>query len=234
MAIRGICYRLRRRKSRACAGTARPYIRGMARRRSQAPDPTPVRPAAREAGAGYLTGQLLVAMPCLTEPPFAGSVIYLCAHNAEGAMGIVVNQGLEQPGFDDLLQQLDIEPVPPARRIALCAGGPVDAARGFVLHSGDWNGDGSLRVDDDVTLTASRDILKVIAAGGGPREGVLALGYTGWGAGQLEREFQQNAWLSVPARPALLFGARHGGKWREALATLKIDPLALSGVAGRA
>ena len=185
-------------------------------------------------GLGFLTGQMLIAMPGLTSPPFAQSVIYLCAHTAEGAMGIVLNRPLASPSFDDLLRQLDIAPTPPARRIRLCSGGPVDNARGFVLHTADWTGDGSLRVDDAVALTASLDVLKAIAGGGGPKEGLLALGYAGWGAGQLEAEIVQNSWLSVPADLGLVFDAGHDSKWRRALGLLKIDPLLLSSVAGRA
>ncbi len=177
---------------------------------------------------------MLIAMPGLTSPPFAQSVIYLCAHTPEGAMGIVLNRPLASPTFDDLLRQLDIAPTPPARRIRLCSGGPVDNARGFVLHTADWTGDGSLRVDDGVALTASLDVLKAIAGGGGPKEGLLALGYAGWGAGQLEAEIAQNSWLSVPADLGLVFDAGHDSKWRRALGLLKIDPLLLSSVAGRA
>lgn len=183
---------------------------------------------------GRLTGQLLIAMPAMDTPHFAQTVIYLCAHTAEGAMGIVLNRPLASPSFDDLLQQLDIEPAPPARRIDLFRGGPVDSARGFVLHSADWTGDGSLLVEDSVALTASLDVLKAIAEGGGPARGLLALGYAGWGPGQLDQELQDNAWLTAPANEALLFDSDHDTKWRRAMATLKIDPLLLSGVAGHA
>lgn len=186
------------------------------------------------SGAGFLTGQLLIAMPTMADPRFAQSVIFVCAHTPEGAMGIVLNRPLEQPSFDDLLRQLDVAPVPPARRIRLCSGGPVDNARGFVLHTADWTGDGSLRVDDAMALTASLDILKAIASGGGPREGILALGYAGWGPGQLDAEIQQNAWLSAPPTVALVFDGDSDTKWRRALASLKIDPLLLSGNAGHA
>ncbi len=181
-----------------------------------------------------LTGQVLIAMPSMLDPRFSQSVIYMCAHTAEGAMGIVVNRPLVAPTFVDLLKQLGVDPVPPARSIRLCQGGPVDNARGFVLHTSDWTGDGSLRVDDGMALTASLDILKAIAAGGGPSQGVLALGYAGWGPGQLDQEMQQNAWLSAPADPSLLFDDDHETKWRRALASLKIDPLLLSTAAGRA
>jgi putative transcriptional regulator len=182
----------------------------------------------------HLTGQLLIAMPAMSTPVFAQSVIYLCAHTDDGAMGIVLTQPLEQPSFDDLLRQLGVEPVPPLRRIRLYNGGPVDNARGFVLHTADWTGDGSLVVDETIALTASLDILKAIADGGGPKRGLLALGYAGWGPGQLDSEMQQNAWLSAPASPDLVFDLNHETKWRRALASLKIDPLLLSGDAGHA
>lgn len=184
--------------------------------------------------AGFLTGQLLIAMPAMADPRFAQTVIYVCAHTGDGAMGLVLNRPLVRPTFDDLLRQLEIAPVPPARQIRLCAGGPVDNARGFVLHTTDWTGEGSLRVNDALALTASLDVLKVIAAGGGPREGLLALGYAGWGPGQLDAEIQQNAWLSAPADETLLFDSNHDTKWRRAMATLRVDPALLSSVAGRA
>lgn len=181
-----------------------------------------------------LTGQLLIAMPAMDDPNFAHSVILLCAHTDEGAMGIVLNQPLAKPSFDALLAQLDVEPVPPARQIQLCQGGPVDHGRGFVLHTSDWTSDGSLRVDDRLSLTASLDVLQEIAQGGGPKEGLLALGYSSWGPGQLDREMQENVWLSAPAKLELLFDPDHETKWRRALAILRVDPLLLSSVAGRA
>jgi putative transcriptional regulator len=186
------------------------------------------------AEAGRLTGQVLIAMPAMADTRFAQCVIYVCAHTDDGAMGIVVNRPLASPSFADLLQQLSVDPVPPARSIRLCQGGPVDHARGFVLHTADWTGDGSLRVDDATALTASLDILKAIAAGGGPAQGMLALGYAGWGPGQLEQEMAQNAWLCAPADAALLFDDDHQTKWRRALAKLRVDPALLSTFAGRA
>ncbi len=187
-----------------------------------------------DAAEVSLTGQVLIAMPMMADPRFAQSVIYLCAHTSEGAMGIVVNRPIASPSFADLLGQLNVEPAPPARSIRLCNGGPVDNARGFVLHTTDWTGDGSLKVDETLALTASLDILKAIAGGGGPSQGVLALGYAGWGPGQLDSEIQQNAWLSAPADLGILFDPEHETKWRRALAKLRIDPLLLSGVAGHA
>ena len=182
----------------------------------------------------WLTGQLLIAMPAMEDPRFAQSVIYVCAHTAEGAMGLVLNRPIQRPSFDDLLKQLEVAPAPPARRISLCQGGPVDNARGFVLHTSDWTGEGSLKVNESLALTASLDVLKAIAEGGGPRAGLLALGYAGWGPGQLDAEIQQNAWLSVPADETLVFDDEHETKWRRALAVLHIDPLLLSGAAGHA
>jgi putative transcriptional regulator len=194
---------------------------------------TTITPASPEP-SNFLTGQLLVAMPTMGDPRFATSVIYVCAHTSDGAMGLVVNRPIVKPSFDDLLRQLEVEPLPPARRIRLCSGGPVDNARGFVLHTADWTGEGSLKVNDELALTASLDVLKAIAEGGGPREGLLALGYAGWGPGQLDTELQQNAWLSVPADEPLVFGDDYDSKWRRALAKLNIDPLLLSGAAGHA
>lgn len=182
----------------------------------------------------YLTGQLLIAMPAMADPRFTHSVIYMCAHTPDGAMGLVLNRPIVKPTFDDLLKQLQVAPLPPVRQIKLCAGGPVENARGFVLHTNDWTGEGSLQVDKTMALTASLDVLKVIAEGGGPRECVLALGYAGWGPGQLDEEFQQNAWLSAPADETLLFDDGHDTKWRRALAKLHIDPLLLSHTAGHA
>jgi putative transcriptional regulator len=192
------------------------------------------KPADEPGDADFLTGHLLIAMPTMEDPRFAHSVIYLCAHTPEGAMGLVLNRPLQKPKFDDLLRQLEVAPVPPARRIRLCQGGPMDNARGFVLHTTDWTGEGSLRVNDAVALTASLDVLKAIAEGNGPREGILALGYAGWGPGQLDAEIQQNAWLSVQADETIVFDGDHDTKWRRALAKLHIDPLLLSGAVGHA
>jgi len=190
--------------------------------------------AASKRDEHRLTGQLLIAMPTMSDKRFAQSVIYLCAHTEDGAMGLVLNRPLASPTFEDLLRQLDVTPTPPARRIALCDGGPVDGARGFVLHTADWTGDGSLRVDESVALTASLDVLKAIAAGDGPRAGLLALGYASWVAGQLDAEVQSNAWLTAPASLELIFDDDHSTKWRRAFASLHVDPALLSGVAGHA
>jgi putative transcriptional regulator len=203
------------------------------RRRSRRGVPKPWSSAA-ETSETSLVGQVLIAMPSLTDPRFAHSVIYLCAHTPDGAMGIVLNRPVEKPTFSELLQQLEVGPVPPARSIRMCGGGPVDGARGFVLHSTDWNGEGSMRIDDGTALTASLDVLKAIAAGGGPEDCILALGYAGWGAGQLDAEIKQNTWLTAAPGRELLFDADHATKWRRAMASLKVNPMLLSSAAGRA
>jgi putative transcriptional regulator len=184
--------------------------------------------------ADRLTGQILVAMPSLTDPNFAQSVILVCAHSADGAMGIILNRALERPSFEGLLQQLDIAPVPPQREIRLCAGGPVENVRGFVLHTSDWMVENTLRVDEGLGLTTSLDVLKAVAEGQGPRECLLALGYAGWGPGQLDAEFGNNSWLSVPADEALVFDADNETRWRRAMQKLHVDPALLSPTAGHA
>ncbi len=182
----------------------------------------------------FLTGQMLIAMPGMQDMRFEHTVVYLCAHSPEGAMGIVLNRPVNRPSFSELLQQLKMQETPTTRTLHLCIGGPVENARGFVLHTSDWTAEGTLHVDEDTSLTANLDILKALAAGGGPRRGMLALGYAGWGPGQLDDEIQQNAWLSVPADDAIMYDADHGTKWQRALAKLKIDPMLLSSTAGHA
>lgn len=184
--------------------------------------------------AAWLTGQLLIAMPSLRDANFAQSVICLCVHSEDGAMGIVLNKPLQRLTFDALLKQLGVAPVPPARSIRMLSGGPVDGGRGFVLHSGEWSTEGSMAVDAQTRLTSSIEVLKAIAEGGGPRECVLALGYASWGPGQLEEEIGANVWLSVTPDETLLYDTKPELAWRSALAKLKVDPLLLSAAAGRA
>ena len=182
----------------------------------------------------YLVGQLLVAMPSMQDPRFAKSVIYMCAHNAEGAMGLVVNRTFESLTFPDLLEQLEIETTPRTERISVHFGGPVETGRGFVLHSPEYLQDGSLVVDSGFALTATVDILKDIAKGAGPRRCLLALGYAGWGPGQLDSEIKANGWLSVAADDDLVFDDTPDTKWERAMAKIGIDPRMLSGFAGHA
>ena len=172
-------------------------------------------------------------MPHMDDARFARSVVYLCAHSGEGAMGIVVNRTLESVSFPDLLQQLSIEP-----EIAIDApvhfGGPVESSRGFVLHSADVLQDASLKINEEFALTATLDMLRAIAGGRGPRQHVLALGYAGWGAGQLDAEIQANGWLLVPADQGLVFEGDNDEKWTRALAKLGVDCSVLSTQAGHA
>jgi putative transcriptional regulator len=183
---------------------------------------------------GWLTGQMLIAMPSMSDPRFAQSVIFICAHTADGAMGVLLNRPLRKLKFGDLLGQLGVEPNPPKREIRLGTGGPVDESRGFVLHSADWSAEGSLEVDGTHVLTANLEVLQAIASGGGPERGLLLLGYAGWEAGQLDMEMRQNAWLSAAPDDAIMFDANHETKWQRALAKLHIDPGMLSGTAGQA
>jgi putative transcriptional regulator len=193
-------------------------------------------------GRGYLDGQILIAMPVMDDPRFERSVIYLCAHSPEGAMGIIVNRPAGSIDFPGLLVQLDI--IKKAEQIKLpenaesmkvLRGGPVETGRGFVLHSSDFFiEDATLQIDDGICLTATVDILKAIAKGSGPKHAILALGYAGWAAGQLENEIQHNGWLHCAADPDLIFGADADEKYLRALRKIGIDPGMLSTNAGHA
>jgi putative transcriptional regulator len=188
----------------------------------------------QDRNAGFLTGHILISMPAMADPRFAQSVIYLCAHTSDGAMGIVLNRPVLRPAFTELLAQLSVEPNPPRRIVPMCAGGPVEAGRGFMLHTADWTDESSLLVTDLIAVTASLGVLRLVAAGDGPRECLLALGYAGWGPGQLDREIQANAWLSVDPDEMIVFDNEYATKWRRALAKLNVDPLLLSDMAGHA
>ncbi len=181
-----------------------------------------------------LTGQLLVAMPSMSDSRFEKAVIYVCAHNEEGAMGLVINKLIESLTFTELMEQLNLDTGSLGEEIRVHFGGPVEIGRGFVLHSSDYMQDASLPVNEDVALTATVDILKQIAGGGGPRRSLLALGYAGWGPGQLDSEIQENGWLTVDADEGLLFGEDLDVKWEKAIGKLGFDPSSLSGQAGRA
>lgn len=184
--------------------------------------------------SGYLAGQCLVAMPAMSDPRFSRTVVYLCAHSSEGAMGLVINRTLDQITFPDLLDQLDIPTTPACDRIEVHFGGPVESGRGFVLHSPDYVLDATMAVTDGLSLTATVDVLRAIAAGGGPDQRLLALGYAGWGAGQLDEELRDNVWLTVPAEPDLIFDADHDSKWERAMALIGAEAHNLSGIAGHA
>lgn len=191
---------------------------------------------------GYLDGQFIIAMPSLNEGPFARSVVYVCAHSADGAMGIAINQPAKQITFRDLLVQLGIIPQGPeirlpgrAGRMLVHRGGPVETGRGFVLHSSDYYVENStLPIDEHVSLTTTLEILKAIATGTGPQSALLALGYAGWSAGQLDNEIRENGWLHCPAAPDLIFDPDLGSKYDRAMSLLGVDPGRLSGEAGHA
>jgi putative transcriptional regulator len=191
--------------------------------------------------AGYLYGQLLLAMPSMGDPRFSRAVIYVCAHSSDGAMGIVVNQRAPNITFSKLLEQLEIK-LPKKRdgaslidEMMVHTGGPVEQGRGFVLHSADYYAaDSTLSIDDAVSLTATVDILRAIASGSGPLRALLALGYAGWAAGQLENEIQANGWLTCPADSDIVFDPNLESKYDRALAKLGIHPSFLVCDAGHA
>ena len=182
----------------------------------------------------YFEGQMLLAMPAMTDPRFERAVIYMCAHNDEGAMGLVVNKTLDSIDFRELLGQLDIPAGDSVRDMTVHFGGPVENQRGFVLHSGEYRHDETLMISDQVGLTATLDILRALARGDGPEKSILALGYAGWGPGQLESEFHDNAWLAVPYDDALMFEVEAADKWERAFNSIGVDLSILSGSAGRA
>ena len=194
------------------------------------------------AQKSYLDGQLLIAMPTISDPRFERSVIYLCAHSRDGAMGIVVNKPAPDITFPELLSQLKvisdesaIRLPKPIRRKQVYVGGPVETGRGFVLHTADYFIDSStLPIDESICLTATLEILKAIAAGAGPHGSLLALGYAGWAAGQLETEIQANGWLTCPADPDLVFNTELERKYERALAKIGVDPAKLTSIVGHA
>ena len=190
----------------------------------------------------YLAGQMLIAMPGIGDPRFERSVIFLCVHSAEGAMGLVVNKAAEQLTFPALLQRLDLLPqterikLPPqVLSMKVQIGGPVESGRGFVLHTSDYHAaDSTLPVDEGIGLTATLDVLRAIAGGKGPARALLALGYSGWGPGQLEREIQHNGWLNCQTDETLLFDTDLDAKYDLAMRKLGIDPSRLASYSGHA
>jgi putative transcriptional regulator len=196
----------------------------------------------RSTPGGYLDGQFLIAMPGLNEGPFARTVVYVCAHSADGAMGITINQAAPQITFRDLLVQLDIIPEGPEIRLPgaigrmqVHRGGPVETGRGFVLHSPEYHVENAtLPIDENISMTTTLDILKAMAEGNGPRNALLALGYAGWSPGQLDNEIRENGWLHCPASPDLIFDDDLDSKYDRALSLLGIEPAQLSSDAGHA
>lgn len=193
------------------------------------------------AAEGLLDGHLLIAMPSMADPRFARSVIYVCAHSSDGAMGIVVNKLVPEISFRELLVQLEIVESDGAAlpgavdAIRVHRGGPVETGRGFVLHSSDFFLEtATLPIADGICLTATLEILRAISAGRGPSRAILALGYAGWAPGQLESEIQANGWLHGPADKAILFDADIDSKYERALAKIGIHAGMLSTDAGHA
>jgi putative transcriptional regulator len=188
-----------------------------------------------EEGESFLEGKLLIAMPGMEDERFAQTVIYMCAHSANGAMGIVINKPIPGLAFAALMSQLEIPVSGEMIDFPVLYGGPVETGRGFVLHSDDYEcKNATLPVSECISLTATLDILRAMASGAGPQHALFALGYAGWGPGQVESEFHHNGWLHCEADPELVFGGEPETKWRAALARLGINPLGLTGNAGRA
>ncbi|MCK0151448.1 YqgE/AlgH family protein [Marivita sp. S6314] len=182
-----------------------------------------------------LTGQLLIAMPGMPDPRFEHSLIYLCAHSDEGAMGLIVNKPSADVTFDNLIEQLSIDNPEEVSDLRVHFGGPVELGRGFVLHSPDFRSDmTTLNVDDSFAMTGTLDVLENIAKGTGPVKRLVVLGYAGWGPGQLEDEIASNGWLTCDASSELVFDTDDAQKWEAALGSLGITPLALSASGGRA
>ncbi len=182
-----------------------------------------------------LTGKLLIAMPGMGDSRFEHSLVFLCAHSDEGAMGLIINKPAPDVSFSMLLEQLSIEPRVDARGKPIHFGGPVEQVRGFVLHSPDFTSVvTTLKVDDTFWMTGTMDVLEEIAAGAGPEKKLILLGYSGWGPGQLENEITQNGWLVCDATEELVFGTPDAEKWESALASIGVPAMALSAESGRA
>lgn len=185
--------------------------------------------------ADFLDGRILIAMPGMQDPRFARSLVYLCAHSNDGAMGLIVNKRADKLKLKDLFSKLGIPIGKVMGKVPVHYGGPVETGRGFVLHSSDYYADdATLKVDDETSMTATLDVLQAMAMNRGPGRSIVALGYAGWAPGQLESELQENGWLACPADPDLLFGDDEDSKWDRALAKLGVHPAMLSPTGGRA
>ena len=188
-----------------------------------------------EAGESFLQGKLLIAMPGMPDPRFERSVIFMCAHSADGAMGIIVNKPIENLAFRDLMHTLDIRVTSNMPGGPVLYGGPMSTKRGYVLHSAEYAaGESTLPVTDDVALTGTVDILRAIAEGRGPAQSLFALGYASWGPGQVEDEIQSNGWLHCDVDRAIIFDVDLEQRWMRAFQKLGIDITSLSSDAGRA
>lgn len=186
------------------------------------------------AQKGYLAGQLLVATPVIDSGCFQKSVIYVFNHSADGAMGLIINQPIELVNYGTLIEGMNLPAEAATKNIPVYFGGPVERARGFVLHSTDYFREFSLMKSGELAITASSNILADIARGEGPKDAVLIVGYAGWSAGQLEAEIEQNSWISVPATHELVFGTENDLKWATASKSLGIDMAFFSTTVGHA
>lgn len=181
------------------------------------------KPPGEAPGAEGLTGQLLVATPRMSDPRFARAVIYMVRHDASGALGLVVNRPFKEVSIADLLGRLGLPHQGVSGSMRLHYGGPVEPGRVFVLHTADYRAEGTRVVAGGIAITGPEVVLRAIGAGAGPRRALLVLSYSGWGPGQLEREIQDGAWVSVPADPGLVFDGADDTKWERALARRKIE-----------
>lgn len=186
-------------------------------------------------GDGFLLGKLLIAMPGMPDKRFEKSVIFMCAHSDQGAMGLIVNKPFEGLTFRELVEKLDVRVTANTANPPVLFGGPVGTGQGFVLHTSEFgSGEATMPVTSEISLTATIDILRAIAEGRGPEKSLFALGYAGWGPGQIEGELSSNGWIHCDAKKAILFDLECGDKWRAALATLGADISGLSAETGRA
>ncbi|MDE2183364.1 MAG: YqgE/AlgH family protein [Alphaproteobacteria bacterium] len=183
----------------------------------------------------FLEGKLLIAMPGMPDPRFERSVIFMCAHSAKGAMGLIINKPIDGLSFRELMAKFDIEVTDDIQETPIVFGGPVQIGRGFVLHSADYgSAEATLPITSELSLTATIDILKAIAEGRGPSKAVLALGYAGWGSGQIENEILANGWIHCDADQKIIFDTAYDAKWQTAIHKLGVDVSGLSADAGRA
>ena len=181
-----------------------------------------------------LTGKLLISMPSLEDERFYKTVIYMCAHSTEGAMGIIINKKIDYDLYPDLLEQLGIDKPLGGKKLYIRYGGPVESGRGFVLHSDEVIQKETLSIEKGVALTSTSEFFEDLSNGKGPKNSILALGYAGWGPGQIESEISRNGWLTVTAIPDLVFNTDYNSKWNMSVKSLGINPLCLSGASGLA
>ncbi len=183
---------------------------------------------------GWLTGQILVAMPGMLDPRFEKTIIFMCSHGPDGAMGLVINRLYGDLNFPGLLTQFNLSLAPGIEDLPIYYGGPVEPVRGFVLHSSDYKKEGTTPITPTISMTATVEVLSALSQGKGPGQALLVLGYAGWAAGQLENEIQANGWLTVPADDALIFDVPAEDKWARAMATIGVVPTMLSTDVGHA